>query len=262
MSHSTISVIMPIHNQEDLIFSTMRGIIYNMSQAVKEVILIIDGCTDNTEDRLFSMLEEFPFPPKILYEPNIFEVLCTNVGFKTSTCDYSLFIQDDMVMSERHFDQRLLKPCIQLPNVLCVTARDAVDIIPHPSEPYMLEFINVAGRDVNTPRDIFAVRDGVNRGPILYDNSKAEQLGYMDVRHAPQNLDDIDICIRGWLDYGWLSGAYACEYVSELAWGSSRKNIESYSIFEVSNRKNHRMMRERYKDYMSDKKHDMDFPLP
>jgi glycosyltransferase involved in cell wall biosynthesis len=257
MKDETVSVVMPVHNQENLIVPISRSIFNNMSENVKEIIIIIDGCTDKTEENLFSILDEFPFPPKILYTPNIFEVLATNVGFRNSTCRYSTFNQDDMLITEKDFDKRLLKPFQVIPELLCVTARDAVDVVPAPDGVH-LDFINVAGKDVNTSREIFAIRDAVNRGQIFFDNLKMEKLNYMDEIFAPQNLDDVDIGMRGYLEYGWLCGAYACEYISEYYWGTSRKNMNSWKIFEESNAKNHKIMLERYKDYFLQEKHSQD----
>lgn len=258
MEKDTISFIMPVYNQQDLIIPICRSIITNMSENVKEIIIIFDGCTDNSEDNFNSILDEFPFSPIILHAPNIFEVKATNLGFRTQTCKYSIFGQDDMVMVEKEFDQRLLKPFKIIPELLCVSSRDAVDVIPDPGDINMLSFINVAGKDVNTPRNIFAIRDAINRGHMCFDNAKAETLNYMDEIFVPQNLDDVDIGMRGYRDYGWLVGAYTCEHISKLEWGTSRKNMQSYLIFEASNRKNHKIVRERYMEYFLKEKHSQD----
>lgn len=259
MFDNSVSVIMPVHNQEELIIRTMRGIIHNMTENVKEIIIILDGCTDGTEKNLHSINGEFIIPPKIIYAPNVFEVICTNIGFKLSSCDYCLFIQDDMEIVEKDFDKRIMKPFKTINDIFCISARDAVDVIPHPTENDRLDFINVAGKDVNTPRNIFAVRDTINRGPIIFDHKKAETLGYMDESYAPQNLDEVDIGLRAYMKHGWLSGAYQAGYISEYYWGLSRKNMNSYLIFEASNAKNHKMMREKYFDYLTKEKHDKDF---
>jgi glycosyltransferase involved in cell wall biosynthesis len=258
MKKETVSFIMPVHNQQDLVVPIARSIISNMSENIKEIIIIFDGCTDNSEDNFNTILNEFPFPPIILHAPNIFEVRATNLGFKTQTCDYSIFGQDDMLMVEKEFDQRLLKPFKIIHELLCVSSRDAVDVIPDPNDMNMLSFINVAGRDVDTPRNIFAVRDAINRGHMCFNNVKAEKLGFMDEIFAPQNLDDVDIGMRGYREYGWLVGAYECKHISELAWGTSRKDMKSYMIFEASNRKNHKIVRERYSEYFLKEKHSAD----
>lgn len=251
----SVTIILPVHNQAELLVAVCHGIISNMSENVKEIIIIIDGCTDNSEAVLNSILGYFPFPPIILHEPNVFEVRCTNIGFKLSTCEYSLAIQDDMVVTEKDFDKRMLKPFKYVPDVLAVTARDAVDVVPL-GDGLHLNFINVAGRDVNTPRNIFAVRDAINRGYILFDNEKVRKLNYMDEIYMPQNLDEVDIGIRGYLQHGWLVGAYVTGYQSEPQWGISRKDKTSNRIFYESNEKNHKILLDKYIDFLQAEKHD------
>jgi len=257
MNKDTVSVILPVFNQEDLIVPVCRGIINNMSDNVKEIIIILDGCEDNTEKNLMKILKEFPFSPKIVQEPNVFEIKSTNIGFKLSTCKYSLAIQDDMVVTEKDFDKRMLKPFKITSDILAVTARDAVDIIPH-KDGLHLEFINIAGRDVDTHRNIFAIRDAINRGYILFDNEKVQTLGYLDEKYCPQNLDEVDISIKGYINHGWLVGAYVTGYTSELWWGTSRKNMESARIFYFSNEKNHLLILNKYKDFLNGEKHSRD----
>jgi len=257
MEKDTVSVILPVFNQEDLIVPVCRGIINNMSNNIKEIIIILDGCTDSTEENLMKIINEFPFLPKIVWEPNIFEVKSTNVGFKLATCKYSLAIQDDMVVTEKDFDKRMLKPFKAISDVLAVTARDSVDVVPL-GDGLHVNFINTAGRDVNTPRNIFAIRDGINRGYILFNNEKVQTLGCMDEAYAPQNLDEIDISIRGYINHGWFVGAYVTGYTSELEWGTSRKNMDSARTFWISNEKNHLLILNKHKNFLAGKKHSED----
>ena len=254
MSKDTVSIILPVFNQEDLIVKVCRGIISNISNNVKEIIIILDGCTDNTEKNLLGIINEFPFPPKITHEPNIFEIKATNVGFKLSTCEYSLTIQDDMVLNEKDFDKRMLKPFKTFSNILAVTSRDSVDVVPLGDGSH-LKFINVAGRDVGIARNVFAIRDAINRGCILFDNEKVQTLNYMDESYAPQNLDEVDIGIRGYINHGWFVGAYAADYISELEWGTSRKNLDSAKIFYTSNEKNHNFLLNKYRKFLIGEKH-------
>ena len=48
----------------------------------------------------------------------------------------------------------------------------------------------------NTPRDIFAVRNSVNRGPLMMNHADLNQMGYFDEAFSPQDMDDHDLMHR------------------------------------------------------------------
>lgn len=255
----TISVILPVHNQEHIIDFILHGITHNASKAVKELIIILDGCTDSTERVVYSA-SPHGIPTRHIITPDIWEVKANNVGFHASTCDYSLTVQDDMFIQEPAYDQRLLQPFKQVPGVLAVTARNAQDEGIFDNS---LQWFNLAGKDNNYPRDKFGVRDVIVRGPVLWDNAKLEQLNYLDESFVIDS-DDKDISLRAWLKYGWVVGACVCDYDSPLAWGTTRKNPESNRTWAYHAIKNQATIIEHYRDYLSlpsSQRHDEDIEI-
>jgi len=254
---NSVTIVLPIHNQEDIIENVLYGINNNISDNVKEMIIILDGCTDGSEYKVDKFLPNVKsgVDLKIVYAPDVFEVISNNIGFKMSTCQYSLTIQDDMVITEKDFDKRMMKPFEVVSNLLGVTARNAQDetIINN-----KIEYFNVAGKDVNSPRNIFSIRDVIVRGPILFNNDKLKELNYLDVDFAPLDSDDKDLCFRAYKQFGYVVGSYVIDYVSKLEWGGTRRNSNSYRIWESSALKNLELLKQRHSDILLSNKHDED----
>ena len=103
----TISIIMPIYNQGNIIANIIKGVAENISDNVKEAIFIFDGCTDNTEEEFEDVVGLFNIPVITFKLSNVNEVLSNNTGIKRSRCKYSLTIQDDCLIREKDFDKRL-----------------------------------------------------------------------------------------------------------------------------------------------------------
>lgn len=254
MDNST-SIIMPIHNQEEIIQDVVMGFATNMTENVKEVIFILDGCTDNTEHKLDMVLGKINRDIKIIYSDDVWEVIASNLGLKMSSCKYSLTIQDDMIVTEPEFDKRLLKPFLNLGDeVFAVTSRNAQNET-IAEDGCSLRYFNMAGRDAGTHRDIFAIRDVIVRGTILWDNEKLKALNYLDEDFAPIDSDDKDICFRAF-KRGWVVGSYVVDYISELSWGGTRK--EGFSKWYASALKNQKLIIERHKNFLLGEKHDKD----
>lgn len=260
MIENTISIIMAVYNQDTIIENVLKGILDNMSENVKEIIIIIDGCTDKSEEIVKHTLSNCPVPVHMLYAPDVGEILSCNMGFKMSTCKYSITIQDDMVTTEKDFDKKLLEPFLVVPNLFAVSSRNAQDENIH-FDYSCLDYSNVAGMDVDSPRGILYVRDVIVRGQVIWDNEKLKILNYLDEEFAPQSEDDKEISLRAYTKYGWLVGAYRSDYISKLEWGASRKYANSYQKWEKSMWKNQKLIIRRYKDYLSGMKHDQDIKI-
>jgi hypothetical protein len=122
------------------------------------------------------------------------------------------------------------KPFKKVSNLLGVTGRDAVDCCIINND---LDFCNLAGTDAipQTPRNIFAMRQIINRGPILFDHEKLKDMNYLDERYAPVNQDDTDLGLRA-LRKGYRSGTYVIDYMSKPEWGSTRRLGKENSLWE------------------------------
>ena len=159
-----------------------------------------------------------------------------------------------MLIQELDFDKRMLKPFSIIPNLLGVTSRNAQDEMIVDGR---LKYFNVAGKDVDTPRNLFCIRDVIVRGPILFDNEKLKSLNYLDEEFAPCGSDDKDLSLRAYYK-GLLVGSYIINYFSDRMWGNTRKSVESNRIWQESDTKNELKIIERHKDLLMATKHDED----
>ena len=106
-----ISIVLAVHNLEETIGDVVDGIINNVSNNVKEMFIILDACTDNSEDVILRSLiwKSDTLDVKIVYANYNNKLIAHNIGCCSSEYKYSLIVPDDMVINEKNFDKRLLK---------------------------------------------------------------------------------------------------------------------------------------------------------
>ncbi len=56
--NNSITCLLTTHNKEDLIGSVCNGIINNISELTKEIIVVFDGCIDKTEEIVKNILKD------------------------------------------------------------------------------------------------------------------------------------------------------------------------------------------------------------
>lgn len=248
-----ISIILTIHNKGWLLKRVLDGIRDNISEVTKQLIFVLDGCTDNSEEILMKYaLENFPKKMyRIHLADDVFEVKANNIGLKDSNQPYCMIIQDDMVIEDKYFDSKLLCPFEEFSDVFAVSARTAHDNI---IKDGVVQHINISGKDSNLEKWVFSVRDSCNRGPLLLKHDSLEKLNYLDERFAPLHLDDHDICMRAWKELGQVSGSYMIDYRSDLEWGSTR-NPKIAKLSNDSWHKNSKLMIEKHYDALVGEKH-------
>ncbi len=249
---------MPIYNQENIVRQVVSALAKNISDYVKEAIFIFDGCTDRTEEEFEKVADLFDIPVITFNLPNVNEVKSNNAGIKRSTCKYSLLVQDDCLIKESNFDSRILQPFLIIPNLIAVSGRDAVNARISNGT---IEYYDLRGKDANSPKDIFYIRDVINRTPLLVDNEKMKEMEYFDEEFAPLDSDDADLSFRAYRK-GYLVGSYWVNYQSPLHWGKTRNDLNSYAIWEQSMNKNHRKLVERHRDLIEGEKHSKDIVIP
>jgi glycosyltransferase involved in cell wall biosynthesis len=255
----SVSIVLTVYNQEELIWLVFRGITDNMSENVKEIIVVIDGSTDNSEKILYDLALDVDIPVHFIYTPNVNETKANNEGLRLAKYHYAIIVQDDCIIKEKDFDKRLLKPFKQVENVLAVSGRNSEDA--YPGSDGKIRYYNRAGQHEGTPRNIFAIRDSINRGPLMLDKEKLEQLNYLDEDFAPLWGDDADLAMRGYKEFGYIVGSFWIDFESQTKWGTTRKRPKSYQLFCESYNKNTRMLIKRHGEYLSEEKHSKDVEI-
>lgn len=262
------SLILTVHNKAFLLNHVLESI-KKFTQGSYELIVVLDGCTDTSENILdLFIMKNRGMRIKKLHTPDVFETKANNVGLKSSTGEYCVIIQDDMVMNELGWNDRLLKPVKAFSDVFAVTSQTAHNWVYNPNSKDQYEHqdgdsdwcdilihTNHAMRG-NFPRDIFAVRDSANRGPLLLRHDILQKLNYLDEVFAPQDMDDHDLCYRAYKELGMVAGCYWTNIITDYSWGGTRENNKPKPWLFKANHKNVKIVWNRHKDLILGEKHD------
>ena len=234
------SIVTPVYNQENIIIQNLKSILDNTTEKYYEIIYILDSCSDNTEQNLINFINNlntnYPLLVKILIlKSNIplFETSADNLGFICSNGEYILEIQADMTMTEYGYNMKLLQPFILDENIIGISGRCChsfdgtygigklgVDII----KPLSLLH--------NIDKNAYYICETCNRGPLLLNNSKLKELGYLDEVNYFLDNSDHDLFARAYFFKNWICGYAPIDFISLLENGSTRKprdyNNEKY----------------------------------
>jgi len=266
------SINLTVHNKGFLLDRVLNGI-KNNTVGNYELVVVLDGCTDNSESILDSFISSNQIPVKKLYAPNVFETKANNIAAKSSEGDYIFIVQDDMIIHEHGWNERMLKPIKTFDRVFAVTSRTAHNWILNPNSKDINNdsFNGTQWSDIlfhtehasrsNINRNTFAVRDSVNRGPLLLRHDVFRSLGYLDEIFSPQDMDDHDLCYRAYKQ-GYISGCYWIDYESKDEWGGTRENNAPKKWLLMSNHKNSKLVLERHRDLICGSKHNENIYLP
>ena len=230
------SIILTLHNQEGIVSDVLEGIEDN-TEGEYELIIVFDGCTDTTEPVAKAYVETSSLKQRTsyVYADNVFETKANNMGLFSAEGKYVIIVQDDMVIKEEGWNTRMRKPFEAFDDVFAVTARTAHNYVFNSNSPYLgmeedldncwcniVEPCDEATRS-NTPRDVFAVRGTVNRGPLMINREDLNKLNYFDEAYAPQDMDDHDLMFRMHKELGKVCGCYWIDFESDPSWGGTRK---------------------------------------
>ena len=200
------SVVIPIFNQEDIIVDNLKSIIEH-TLGTFEIILILDYCFDKTEKNIMEFIESYEnnttkfVQIKIFKNESLplFETKCDNIGFKNSVGTYCLEIQADMKMTQRGYNIQLTRPFKKLENVIAVSGRCAHNIFRGGGIGKLGENIEKTIDELKIQKNKFYVFDTCNRGPLLLDRKKLEELNYLDEDNYFLDNSDHDLMIRAYL---------------------------------------------------------------
>ena len=257
------SIILTVHNKDWLLEKVLEGIYYN-TRTPYELIIVLDGCTDNSERVVWDTLLSTPVEWKLLHAPDVYETKANNLGLKAASGDKVIIIQDDIIVNEKDWNVRMEKPFKAFDDVFAVTGNTAHNWVFNSNSVHLemennlddcwcdiLDHVDHASRTHILPRDIFAARCTANRGPLMIDHSDLQKLNYLDEEFSPQDMDDHDLCYRAYKELGKVAGAYWIDYQSDSAWGGTRVSGHPAPWLLKAHHKNTKLFYERYKDLIN-----------
>jgi len=100
--HNRISIIIPTYNGASRILDCLNSI-KKQTQGNTEIIVVVDGSKDNTEE----ILKPFNSSLKILFQSNKGRAVTRNNGFKAASEEIIFFVDDDMRLTENTLESHL-----------------------------------------------------------------------------------------------------------------------------------------------------------
>lgn len=263
-----LSINCTIHNKSFLLPEVLVGI-KNNTTGTFEIVFCVDGCTDSS----LQMVEYFcmnnpRIKTTILEAPNVFETKANNLCAKASTGEHIIIVQDDQIITEMGYNERLLKPFKLWDDVFAVTGRCAHNWVINPYSVDLAQYIEkgINARidgyrwcDIlnhtdhadknNTNRNTFAVRNSVNRGPLAINLSDLQTMGYLDEVYAPLEYDEHDLMYRMRAKLGKVCGFFDIGWRSEPGYGGTRNQDGSTKQWVLeNNHKNTRIFYDKHKE--------------
>jgi len=114
-STSEVTVVVPIFDQEDIIYKHLESLCENMVLPF-ELIIINDSSTDKSGEEISRFLTQYNWMDstcvRVVYFENMwpwFETKCDDFAIRTAESDYILELQADMLIREKGFDEKLLQ---------------------------------------------------------------------------------------------------------------------------------------------------------
>lgn len=262
------TIILTVHNKEATVAKILNGLTSTLGADTDRIIIILDGCTDGSQDAVQSFIRSAPprFRFDVVSTDDVWETRANNVGLRMVESPYATILQDDMLLKERSWDRKLLD-VFGNANVFAVTGRSAHDFslaegrfapVNLVGREYPLGSVGFVARVVAKVAAWFqpywiykfiaptAVRLTVNRGPLVLNMEQARELNFFDEQFAPFELDDVDLCCRAFKRYGLRSAARPVYYI-EIG-GSKAHNTNSSEVSRRSIEKNTKTLIERHSD--------------
>lgn len=251
-----IDIVISIFNQEKIIERILAGVCRNTITPFN-LILVFDGCVDQTKPKALAWLKKNR--PAHMLElistdaPDVYETKATNIGLKLGKEDYIITIQDDMEIQERGWEVRLTYPIRKYDDVFSTGAYIAHDPDFDSFKPPIEEYRNARGRKYfNARRGVFYIRTIAMRSPVAFRADFLRKLDFLNESYAPSTLDEADIQMRAWDQFGLRSGLYWIDYLSKPAWSKSKSKDSTMN--ESSNRlRNITRIREDHPDFFERK---------
>ena len=224
-SQPLFSVIMPVYNQRDIIRRNVQAVLDNTSDAEFELIIILDACSDDTEDQIRGLDLDRPLLVRVLVLKSrvpMFETACDNLGFFCARGRYLIEVQADIEITERGYNQRLLAPMLTVPAMIGISGRCCHCWAPTSNADRVGR---IQGNEdmSHVPRNAFFIGETANRGPLMFDAVKLRQVGYLDERNFFLEDSDHDLFKRAYIQRGFLCGYVPIGFNSPVADGSTRK---------------------------------------
>ncbi len=259
-SSCSLSIIVTVYQKEEYIGLVIAGIIENTTSPF-ELVMVYDGCTDRSEEVVNAVLavnKGLMQKLTVVHTPDVNEVRANNAGMRAASGRYFILMQDDMQILERGWEKRLLYPILKWNDVFAVSSGKAHSFCCSPPPNPGVDYTSTA----EAQRDVFQIRDAVNRGPLALRADTMKRLNYFDETYAPIYFDDMDLGVRAWRTLRMVCGVYQIRFrnLPRTVGANTQAKLSTGGTWLDSCGKNRRIFWERYHDAFSGRNHDEDRP--
>jgi glycosyltransferase involved in cell wall biosynthesis len=228
-----ISIVTPVYNQEKIIVNNIKSVLEHTTECKYEYIIIVDCCSDNTLENIkefFSSLVTYPsncvLVTVLKSDVPMFETSADNLGFYCARGDYIIEIQADMKMTEKGYNETLMKPFEATKfdsKVIGVSGRCCHKFSGQNGIGKLGYYVEKTIEQLGIQRNIFYMSETCNRGPLMLDRKKLVQLNYLDEKNFYLDDSDHDLFARAYFYKKWICGYVPIDFSSPLQEGSTRK---------------------------------------
>jgi len=227
--------IITIHNKESLIEQVITAVLA-CARDNSYIYPILDGCTDDTEKIIDSIIKRFnTIPIQKVYAQNVHELLSINTGLRAAKHEgrgYNIILQDDVVLGDFMFEKKVQDLYAWGGSKLgYVSFRMGINFVPDATTsqdpvPFIQETENAYGHGIPNATILlpgqFTYRDIPIKSPVCMPFELVREIGMMDERLAPYAHDDVDFAIRC-INAGYKNGVFALRFQSDIEWGGTRQ---------------------------------------
>jgi glycosyltransferase involved in cell wall biosynthesis len=229
--------IIPVFNKQDILPMTLEGI-NNCAAPESKIIIVIDGCTDNSEKIVDDFKVKKNRNVQKIYMPDVHMLRSVNAALKIVDPGFSVIMQDDIVLQEPNFEKKLTDLYKAMgPRLGVISLRMASNInstsffnrLRSRRLTPMIEEVDCivkSGEPQSYPiglNENFYPRMSAINGPNIVPWSVREKVGILDEALAPYGYDDPDYCLRA-MKAGFINGIYPLNFRSDVEWGGTRRS--------------------------------------
>lgn len=259
--------IIPTHNKEHMIHDVLHSVIncHNSAESLPTIIVVVDGCTDNTENIVLQFKEEQD-NVHVLYKPDVHEIECLNSGLQyiqdellPNPDDLIFMIQDDVILKEPNINVRFSELFANRNDLGYISMRLGDSVFSTAGE---LQETNYAESEFghwnqlnwnfhsSIKHNEFRECEVAIRSPTCTQWKRFKEHGFFDENLKPYGYDCHDFSIR-MNEAGYKNGVYALAFQSDVKWGTMRSDASSNynNLINQIYVRNKRYLSEKHKDY-------------
>lgn len=128
-SHSEVTFVIPVFDQEEIIYKHLQSICENASLSF-ELTIINDASTDETNSEILRFLNQYNWVTSRCTQVSYFETVwpwfetkCDDFAIRAASSRYIVEIQADMLIRQRGFDKKLLELIESDSDIFALSAR-------------------------------------------------------------------------------------------------------------------------------------------